>query len=323
MKTVSKLLTGLFAILLVVGVGGYAWATVTSSRVLSRTFAAHSVDFPIPFPLSEEETDESALSEEQAQALALERAIERGRHLVEARYACTECHGTDLSGGVMVDAFPIGTLLGPNITGGEGSRIAEYGPVEWDRIVRHGILPDGRPATMPSEDFQLMSDQELSDVVAFVLSHPPVNNTVSAPTLGPLGKILVATGQLPLSADLIEAHTEPHAQFPPATAASAEFGQHLAGTCMGCHGEDFSGGPIPGGDPSWVPARNLTPAPAALGGWSYEDFEGSMRGGIRPDGTALRLPMTLVTPYAQSMTDIELRALWLYLQSIPAVSSAS
>src|SRR5690606_1423093 len=108
-------------------------------------YQSHTVTFPFPFPLEEETMAETERSAEEADRLALELAVERGRHLIEARYACTECHGANMGGGVMVDAFPIGSLLGPNLTTGSGSRTLDYTPADWDRAVRHGILPDGRP----------------------------------------------------------------------------------------------------------------------------------------------------------------------------------
>jgi hypothetical protein len=85
----------------------------------------------------------------------------------------------------MIDDPMIGRLLGPNITGGEGGRTADFGPADWDRIVRHGIQPDGHPAFMPSEDFRSMSDQELSDIIAYVRSRPTVDATVPPPAPGP------------------------------------------------------------------------------------------------------------------------------------------
>ena len=69
----------------------------------------------------------------------------------------------------MVDAFPLGTLLGPTITSGAGSVTPDYTPADWDRIVRHGVRQDGTASTMPAQDFQRMSDRELSDIVAY---HP-------------------------------------------------------------------------------------------------------------------------------------------------------
>lgn len=175
---------------------------------------------------------------------------------------------------------------------------------------------------MPAEDFQLMSDEELSDVVAYIRSLPPVDNVVPAKHLGPLGKILVATGGLPLSADRIASHEAAHPEYPPPTEVSIEFGRHLAGICSGCHGESLAGGPIPGGDPSWPPARNITPDPTALGSWTYPQFVAAMRGGTRPDGTPLREPMSNIAPYAQNMSDTELEAIWAYLQSVPPVPVA-
>jgi mono/diheme cytochrome c family protein len=304
MKMLLKIVGALVAVLVLIAVGVYIWASVTTSRLQTQTVETHAVDFPIPFPVEPE------------------RAVERGKHMVTARYTCTACHSENFGGGTMVDAFPIGSLLGPNLTTGAGSVTADYKPSDWDRIVRHGVRKDGRPAVMPSEDFQSMSDQELSDIVAYIRSLPPVDRTVPASTFGPLGKILVATGQMKFSASLIASHPVPHVATPPTESVSTEFGKHLAGVCIGCHKPDFSGGPISGGDPAWPPARNLTPDATGLQGWTYEQFVTAMTKSQRPDGTALREPMTFIAPYAQNMTDVERQALWAYLQSLPPVSNS-
>jgi mono/diheme cytochrome c family protein len=165
-----------------------------------------------------------------------------------------------------------------------------------------------------------MSDQELSDIISYIRTLPPVNHTVPAPTLGPLGKFLVATGKLPLSASGLPG-TVQHLVTPP-DAASAEFGRHLAAVCAGCHGPDFSGGPITGGDPGWPPARNLTPDATGLKGWTYDQFVAALAESRRPDGTSLRAPMTLMAPYGRSMTEVERHALWSFLQSLPPVSKS-
>src|SRR5690606_34436607 len=105
--------------------------------------------------------------------------------------------------------------------------------------IRHGVLPDGRPAVMPSEDFQKMSDQELSDIVSYIRAQPPVDNTVPASTFGPLGKILIATGKMVPSVLRIENHDAPHPEYPPVAMADVAFGAHLAATCTGCHGANL------------------------------------------------------------------------------------
>jgi mono/diheme cytochrome c family protein len=320
MKNVLKVVGIAIAILVLLAAGVYVWASITTKRVLAQTFETHMVDFPIPFPIDAAEVSPVGLTEDAARSLALKRAVERGQHLVTARYTCTACHGTNFGGGVMVDAFPLGRLLGPNLTLGAGSRTADLKPQDWDRIVRHAVLRDGHGAVMPSEDFQHMSDQELSDIICYIRSRPPVDNTVPKSTFGPVGKVLVATGKMRLAASMISSHTTPHQVRPPEEAVSPEFGKHVASVCVGCHGPDFSGGPIAGGDPSWPPARNLTPDSTGLKGWTYDQFVAALAKGQRPDGSALRAPMTLMTSYGQSMKDIERRALWGYLQSLSPVS---
>jgi hypothetical protein len=86
---------------------------------------------------------------------------------------------------------------------------------------------------------------------------------------------------------------------------------------MGCHGPEFKGGPIPGGDPNWPPAANLTPD--ALGGWTEAQFLAALRTGKNPSGAELRPPM--VIRYTAQFTDAELKALWAYLQSLPKSQS--
>jgi len=307
--------------LLVLAVGvPYAWATITASKLHARTIETHRADFPIPFPLTDAEIAELEPGQNAAR-VAFADAVARGDHLVHSRYGCVECHGQDFGGGVMLDSRILGTFLGPNLTTGRGSRTLDYTATDWDRAVRHGVAPDGHPTVMPSEDFQLMSDQELSDIVAYIRSLPPVDHEVAPPRLGPLGTVLVATRKMRFSADVIPIHTAPHAKLPPVAEATAEFGKHLAGTCAGCHGANFAGGPIAGGDPSWPPAMNLTPHADGLAGWSYGDFVGALRRGRRPDGTLLREPMSMLVVYGQNMSDIELQALWAFLQTLPPVAT--
>lgn len=319
MKKLLKILVSLTALVVVLSGAAYVWASAATSRKLARTYTVHAVDFPVPFPLSDAEAAE--IPEADREQVARERAIERGRHLLRSRYTCAECHSQDFGGGTMIDAPIMGRILAPNLTKGRGSRTASYRPADWDRIVRHGVLPDGRPAAMPSEDFQLMSDQELSDIVAYLDSLPPVDRQMPAPAWGPIGKLLIATGRLTLAPERVASHDAAHAISPPETDATVEFGRHMAGACMGCHRENYAGGPIVSGDPAWPPARNLTPHAEGIAGWTYEQFVRAMRDGVRPDGTAIRPPMTLMIPYAQQIKDVEMQALWTFLQSLPPTAT--
>jgi mono/diheme cytochrome c family protein len=247
-------------------------------------------------------------------------AIERGRHLVTARYGCAACHGRNLAGGVMLDDAAIGSLRGPNLTSGNGSRTAGYTMADWDRIVRHGVKPDGTPALMPSDDFFRMSDAELSDIVAYVGSLPPVDSVVSPPKLGPVGKVLVALGKFPISAEHQPA--APHPSSPPPTADSAAFGAHLVATCLACHGQNLAGGPMAFGPPDWPAAANLTPHETGLRDWSYEEFDKALTEGVSKDGRKLRTPMADVVQGTKAMDVTERKAIWTYLKSVaPAATN--
>ncbi len=318
---VFKLAGIVLGALVIVLVVAYAWAGAAARRKLARHIPTHTVKFAIPFPLPDSEA--AGLASDSAARLAVAEALDRGRHLVQSRYVCSGCHGQDFGGGVMIDNAAIGRILAPNLTSGSEGVTAGFTATDWDRIVRHGVKPDGTPALMPSEDFRQMSDRELSDIIAFIRSLPPVDRRMPAPSLGPVGKLLLATGKLTLSADLIARQPVTHPVAPPATAPTVEFGRHLGATCTGCHGDHLAGGPIAGGDPSWPPAANLTPAAAGLGGWTNAQFVSTMRGGKRPDGTALRAPMSDVIPFTRNMTDTELQALWKYLRSVPAVAKGT
>lgn len=342
MGTARKVMFGLGGLVgvLALGAGGtYLWASRAASARLAATHDVHRVDFPIPFPLTEAEV--ATLRTERAQAsrrpaardrdllagidlnaVATERAVARGKHLIETFYVCAECHGADFGGGVMVDDPAVGRILGPNLTLGTGSRTLEYTAADWDRMVRHGVKPGGTGSPMPSRDFFAMSDRELSDVVSYIRSLPAVNKAVPAVTLGPVGKLLVATGKLPLSADMHPTnHVIDHPALPPEAVADVTFGKHLAQTCTGCHRATFAGGPIVGGPPEWPPAANITPG--GLVGWTYDDFLGALRGGKSKNGRALREPMALMPKFAAKMSDVELQALWAYLKSLPAVPTGT
>ncbi len=294
-KVIKRVGIGLGAVV-VLALAAFGAASAKASARLNKTYETHRIALPLP-------------SESDVEAIA------RGQHLVTSRYSCGACHGVNLAGGVMIEDPAIGSVRGPNLTRGRGGATADYTMADWDRVVRHGVKTNGKPTLMPSEDFFKMSDAELSDIVAYVRSVPPVDTTVAAPSLGPVGKVLVALGKLPISAERQPAAA--HATVPPATAETVAFGEHLAATCLGCHRQNLAGGPIPFGPPSWPPAPNLTPHADGLAGWSFESFEQVMRRGLGKDGRSLRAPMTDVVQGSRTMSPTELKALWAYLQSLP------
>lgn len=334
-------------------VGGVAtWAVMARDAKLAETRTdVHRHEFPIPFPLSEAEVAElraqkaaelaatapaadpaapvdpaaaapDPLAGVDLDAIAKERAVARAKHLLESRIPCMECHGHDFGGGVMVDDPAMGRFLGPNLTLGKGSVTANYTAADWDRMVRHGVQPDGTGSLMPSKDFYEMSDQELSDIVTYIRSLPPVDNDVPPVSYGPIATMLIATGRIEFSMNQHPDHAATHPVRPPEAKPDATYGRHLMMTCSGCHRRDFNGGPIVEGPPDWPPAANLTPA-GDLKGWTAEDFRRALREARRPDGTQLKAPMSLVPKFADKMTDVEIEAMWAYLQTLPATPTGT
>lgn len=320
---------GLVALLIVVALalaGAFVFARSKALGRLDKTWAVHTVDFPVPFPLSDDEL--AALRAEKAagldpdagvvdvlagvdlNTLARERAVARGKHLLESRYGCFDCHGRDLGGGTMIDAPPVGRFFGVNLTSGTGGVVSKYTVADWDRIVRHGVKPDGRGTIMPSVDFLSMSDQELSDIISYVRALPPIDREQARPEFGPVGLVLLAKGDINVTAENAD-HQKAHERLPPSSADAKTFGRHLAQVCVGCHGRSLKGGPIAGGDPSWPPAADISPS--ALASWSLDDFKRALVDGKRKDGQPLKVPMSFITAYGGKLTEQELQAMWTFL----------
>src|SRR5581483_11641629 len=99
---------------------------------------------------------------------------------------------------------------------------------------------------------------------------------------------------------------------PDVTPAYGEYLATISG-CARCHGPGYSGGRVPGAPPNSVPASNLTPT--GLGDWSEADFLRTMRTGRTPDGHVLNPSMPW--QYFAQMTDLELAALWQFVEVLP------
>jgi mono/diheme cytochrome c family protein len=311
---ILKFLGLLILLVVVLALGVLAWAFQTANARYNQHWTAHEATFPIPFPL-----DSTVLAGGNSRATAEARAVERGEHLVQSRLGCMSCHGADFGGGVIIDVPPVGYWAAPNLTAGRGSVTNGFSAHDWDLAVRHGIRHTGTSSTMPCREFEGLSDHELSDVVAYIRSRPPVDRIIRPVRLGPVFAFMAATDPNALPAFTID-HQAAHAVEPPAAEVSLAFGEHLVATCRGCHNPKLSGGKMQG-DPNMPIVANLTPDATGLRSWTEADFIRAMREGRRPDGSAIAEAMPWKA-YAR-MTDVELRALWLYLRSVPAVPTGA
>ncbi|MFZ5896766.1 MAG: c-type cytochrome [Myxococcota bacterium] len=311
LKVVGIVLLGL----VIVAFGGIFYFKASAKQRLDKDYRVQVKPIPIPYPLAPSEIEklpEDKRTPEALSALAMEQAIARGKHYIESRAGCPDCHANDFGGKVIVENPAMGRWIAPNIT--RGGVTKNYRSEDWDRIIRHGVLPSGKPAVMPASDFAAFSDQEVSDIAAYIHSLPPVDRVMPQSELGPIYSFLIASGKVPLSAETI-AHDAPRSALPPAVAVSNELGKHLGLTCTGCHGEGLSGGKIDAGDPSWPPAKNLTFHETGLAKWSIEDFRKALKDGVRPDGTKINPIMPIA--YTSKLAPEEIDSLYLYLKSIP------
>lgn len=241
-------------------------------------------------------------------------AIARGRHLAMTR-GCLDCHGKDFGGAKVVDDPLIGKLHGPNLTQGKGGVPSDYMDMDYIRAIRHGVDRTGRALMlMPSQEYAMMSDEDIGSLVAYLKSVPSVDRERGPVAPGPLAYVLLAVGEIKLAAAEID-----HGAARPVRVAegvTVDYGRYLSATCAGCHGNNFSGGKIPGGAPHWPPAANLTSfAGTGMSTWSQEQFRSVLRTMKRPDGSTVDPAMPAGFGL---MTDDELSALWLYLKSLPA-----
>lgn len=235
--------------------------------------------------------------------------LARGEHIAAA-WGCHDCHGENLGGTMLIDDAAMAILPAPNLTSGQGGVGATYKPIDWVRAIRHGVRPNGQSLIiMPSAEYYWLSDADLAALIAYLYSLPPVDNDLGERSFGPVGRMLVYTGQIPLQATEIN-HSAPRPE--PEPGLTVEYGSYLASTCRGCHGPNLNG--IGGSaDPGGPTATDLTSS-GPLNEWSEEDFINTLRTGITPYGKEIDPAYMPWTAFGQ-MTDEELGALWMYLQS--------
>jgi mono/diheme cytochrome c family protein len=297
-----------FAVLTLAGAGGIVYAISTASR---------RWDAPTP--------DVFAGTSPAARA--------RGEKIF--RSVCISCHGDPAgrAAGKRMDEVPafLGTFTAPNITGHPSAGIGRWTDGELARLVRYGLLRDGRRALiMPT--FEGLSDDDLAGVLAFLRSSDPI--VAPQPTVQPrsepslLAKLILVyvTGVAPPPGEGVR-----HA---PAVGPTVEYGGYLAKAvlqCFDCHTEGFGSDKVhsprayAGGfeltDAAGrkILSANITPDEATgIGRWTAAQFVRAVRDGVRPDGGIVRPPM----PRMRALDEVDLVAIYAYLRTVPPVSHA-
>jgi cytochrome c5 len=250
-------------------------------------------------------------------------SIARGKHYVEAVGVCQVCHGQNLAGPVIDDCKNVpcigfsdesifGKIAPANLTSGLGGIGGSFTDDDYIRAIRHGIGMDNQALTiMPAEEYNRISDDDLGATIAYLKTLPPVDNEVGESGLGPLGRTLASFVGGLIPASLID-HEAQRPQSP-AVGVTAEYGEYLSNICTVCHGEGLSGSRVPGNDR--VKAPDITMS-GDIGSWTKSQFLDAIRSGNTPRGNLLD-PRFMPWNRFTQMTNDELDAIWLYLESLP------
>lgn len=293
MKTLGKILGGIVLVCLMI----LATIFVFSTQKLNSRIEYSDASPPIP--------SDSA-------------SVEKGRHLATAIGKCVDCHGADFGGMVLIDGLPMARVVAPNLTSGEGGIAGARTDDDLLRAIRHGIAPTGRAlAIMPARAYWHMGDDDVGALIAYLRKLPPVNKQLPAQSWGLVGRVLLLKGDLDAMFEAKDMDHMARRSAPPAADTTADYGRYLAeiGGCTSCHGPTLSGGPIPGAPPDMKPAANITPE--GIGSWTEADFFKALREGMRPNGIAIDT-LSMPIPMTRLMTDLETKAIYMYLKTVPA-----
>lgn len=228
-------------------------------------------------------------------------SVAEGRRLATV-YGCMDgCHGKDGRGTLFFDEPLIARLVAPNLT----VAVRQYSDAALIHLIRQGVRPDGRSVfVMPSESFVHLTDADVARIVAFLRTLPEREGPRSQLSLGPIGRLGVATGKFRTAAELIRET----AHAPPARDALGERGRYLASSiCSECHGADLGGHETP---------DFVAPALAVVSAYSPEEFRRLMRSGEPIGGRTLGLMRVRARQGLSRLTDEEIDALYEYLRSL-------
>jgi hypothetical protein len=260
--------------------------------------------------------------------------LKRGTYLAEHVAACTDCHTPfetsasssenmqhkKASGQIFpIPGFP-GRLVAPNITPDSETGVGKWTDDELARAIREGVDREGHTLfpMMPYSHYRHMSDEDLASVVVYLRALPAVRNPLPATAVDFPVKYLVRSAPEPVTNE-VQADT----------ATPVSRGQYLVeiASCAECHtptkrgqpvrGMDFAGGQVFDEPSGKVASVNITPDPTGIGLYTEETFIKALKTGYV--GTRQLNPL-MPWQFYNGMTDEDLKAMYAYLKTVPAVT---
>jgi len=278
---------------------------------------------------------------------SLKKVLERGEYLTLHVVPCLDCHskrdftkfsgpvvpGSEGMGGEVFDqklAGVPGTVYAKNITPDNETGIGTWTDDEILRAMTQGINKKGDTLfpIMPYVNFNHMAKEDLLSIIAYIRTLKPIKNKV------PERQLMIPIS-MAYPAPALQPSVEGNMR-PPETDA-VQYGGYLlnAAACVDCHtpmvkGQyDFSkrlaGGFRFDAGSFIVNTANITPDSATgIGAWNEERFMNKFtvyreeKGyNFDPGKQNSYMPLTM---YA-GMTDADLKAIYAYLRTVPAVSN--
>jgi len=230
--------------------------------------------------------------------------IDEGERLARIR-GCFGCHGDNVAGQVFFEFFDGTTYVAPDLAAASQA----YSAAELDRVIRHGIRPDGTSVLlpMPSEMFYNLSDEDFGSIIGFLRSQTPATEPLPESYLGPVARVMLTmfkqeTGTI-LAAEAID-HASPRSDSSPENAEN--FGKYIAmTTCTECHGKDLLGA-----------FDGEFPPLTIVAAYSLKDFTTLMRTGVPIGDRELDLMATVAVGRFSYFTDMEITALHTFLKTL-------
>jgi alcohol dehydrogenase (quinone), cytochrome c subunit len=256
----------------------------------------------------------------------------KGEYLARAG-DCVACHsvrgGKAFAGGLRMGT-PMGAIYTTNITPDPQTGIGNYSLQDFDRAVRSGIARDGHrlyPA-MPFPSYSKISDDDLQALYTFFMKDVPPVNQPNKPNeiawyLSPRWPLaLWSLVFAPKNAYVRQDHD-----------AVWNRGAYLIeglGHCGACHtprGLAFQEKALDAGNAAFLQGAELDAWSApnlrgdlrtGLGAWSQDDIVTIMKTGHNDRATVFGSMLDVINNSTPYLTDEDLRAMAVYLKSLPA-----
>ena len=254
--------------------------------------------------------------------------VKRGDYLVNGILTCGNCHtpkGANgdiseraFSGGLSWDEPPF-KVTAPNITQDKETGIGNYTDAELKEVLRKGIKRNGVPVAMimPSGFYEIMTDQDLDAVIAYLRTIKPINNTVPDPVYKMQQGHPIPPGGDKIFTEAMLSGTVNKGFYLVTVAHCME-----CHTPMGARGRDFEtrlgagGFEFPG---PWgiSVSRNITSSKEkGIGAWADDEIKRAVTQGVSRDGSKLKPPMGY--HYYATVAPDDLEAIVAYLRTVPA-----